>query len=79
MNFVFDMFLGMGMLAAAYPDDKERGNVMGIALGGLAMGVLIGPPYGAFMYEWVGKEAPFLILAMMSLFDGGKYLKLPSS
>lgn len=31
---------GMGMLASVYTDDKERGNAMGIALGGLAMGVL---------------------------------------
>ncbi len=30
------------MLAERYPDDKERGNAMGIALGGLALGVLIG-------------------------------------
>lgn len=32
--------VGMGMLADRYPDDRERGNAMGIALGGLAMGVL---------------------------------------
>lgn len=32
--------LGMGMLASVYTDDEERGNAMGIALGGLAMGVL---------------------------------------
>ena len=31
---------GMGMLADRYPDDRERGNAMGIALGGLALGVL---------------------------------------
>lgn len=36
------LFEGMGMLAERYPDDKERGNAMGIALGGLALGVLIG-------------------------------------
>ena len=30
----------MGMLADRYPDDRERGNAMGIALGGLALGVL---------------------------------------
>ena len=30
------------MLAERYPDDKDRGNAMGIALGGLAFGVLIG-------------------------------------
>ncbi len=28
------------MLADRYPDDEERGNAMGIALGGLALGVL---------------------------------------
>ena len=33
-------FPGMGMLAQQYPDDRERGNAMGIALGGLALGVL---------------------------------------
>ena len=31
---------GMGMLADRYTDDRERGNAMGIALGGLALGVL---------------------------------------
>jgi len=30
----------MGMLADRYTDDRERGNAMGIALGGLALGVL---------------------------------------
>ncbi|XP_076033755.1 synaptic vesicular amine transporter-like isoform X2 [Oratosquilla oratoria] len=61
---------GMGMLAERYPDDKERGNAMGIALGGLALGVLIGPPFGAFMFQFVGKTAPFLILAVLALGDG---------
>lgn len=37
-NWIF--CLGMGMLASVYTDDEERGNAMGIALGGLAMGVL---------------------------------------
>ncbi|KAL1122547.1 hypothetical protein AAG570_002877 [Ranatra chinensis] len=61
---------GMGMLAERYPDDKERGNAMGIALGGLALGVLIGPPFGGVMYEFVGKSAPFLILSALALIDG---------
>ena len=58
------------MLADRYTDDKERGNAMGIALGGLALGVLIGPPFGGFMYQFVGKTAPFLILAFLALADG---------
>ncbi|XP_064097959.1 synaptic vesicular amine transporter-like isoform X2 [Macrobrachium nipponense] len=61
---------GMGMLAERYPDDKERGNAMGIALGGLALGVLIGPPFGGVMFQFVGKSAPFLILAVLALGDG---------
>ncbi|XP_060557668.1 synaptic vesicular amine transporter-like [Ruditapes philippinarum] len=61
---------GMGMLACRYTDDDERGRAMGIALGGLALGVLIGPPFGGVMYQFAGKEAPFLILAALALFDG---------
>lgn len=68
------LLIGMGMLAEHFPDDKERGNAMGIALGGLALGVLIGPPFGGIMYEFVGKTAPFLILACLALGDGCKYL-----
>jgi len=58
------------MLAERFPDDQERGNAMGIALGGLALGVLIGPPFGGFMYQFVGKSAPFIILAFLALLDG---------
>uniref|UniRef100_A0A158Q913 MFS domain-containing protein n=1 Tax=Elaeophora elaphi TaxID=1147741 RepID=A0A158Q913_9BILA len=61
---------GMGMLAQAYPNDEERGSAMGIALGGLALGLLIGPPYGGVLYQWSGKELPFLLLALLALFDG---------
>ena len=32
--------------------------------------VSVGPPFGGVMYEFVGKEAPFLILAVLALFDG---------
>lgn len=58
------------MLADRFTDDKERGNAMGVALGGLALGVLIGPPFGGIMYEFVGKSAPFLVLSILALGDG---------
>ncbi|KAI1287502.1 Synaptic vesicular amine transporter [Halotydeus destructor] len=61
---------GMGMLAERYPNDRERGNAMAIALGGLALGVLIGPPFGGLMYQYIGKGAPFIILAILALADG---------
>lgn len=44
----FYFIVGMGLLATVYTDDEERGNAMGIALGGLAMGVL---------GQWVGGSA----------------------
>ncbi|KAM9345392.1 synaptic vesicular amine transporter [Symphorus nematophorus] len=65
---------GMGMLASVYTDDQERGHAIGIALGGLALGVLVGPPFGSVMYDFVGKTAPFLILAFLALFDGALQL-----
>uniref|UniRef100_A0A669F9K9 Solute carrier family 18 member 2 n=1 Tax=Oreochromis niloticus TaxID=8128 RepID=A0A669F9K9_ORENI len=65
---------GMGMLASVYTDDEERGHAIGIALGGLALGVLVGPPFGSVMYEFVGKTAPFLILAFLAMFDGALQL-----
>jgi hypothetical protein len=68
------LFAGMGMLAERYPNDKERGNAMGLALGGLALGVLIGPPFGGFMYQFVGKSSPFIVLAMLALLDGCEYI-----
>ncbi|KAM8973756.1 chromaffin granule amine transporter-like [Pelodytes ibericus] len=61
---------GLGMLAHVYTDDYERGQAMGIALGGLAFGVLVGPPFGSVMYEFVGKSSPFLVLAALALLDG---------
>ncbi|XP_013930510.1 PREDICTED: chromaffin granule amine transporter [Thamnophis sirtalis] len=65
---------GLGMLASVYPDDCERGNAMGIALGGLALGVLMGAPFGGVMYVFVGKSSPFLILAVLALLDGALQL-----
>ncbi|XP_065104039.1 chromaffin granule amine transporter [Paramisgurnus dabryanus] len=66
----FSSVAGLGMLASVYTDDNERGIAMGIALGGLAMGVLIGAPFGSVMYEFVGKSSPFLVLAFLAVFDG---------
>ena len=47
---------GMALLADCYTTDKERGEAMGTAMGGLALGVLSGPPYGGVSYHNGGKE-----------------------
>ncbi|XP_028269840.1 chromaffin granule amine transporter-like [Parambassis ranga] len=70
----FSSVAGLGMLASVYTDDEERGIAMGVALGGLALGVLIGAPFGSVMYDFVGKSAPFLVLAFLAVFDGALQL-----
>nr|DBA30195.1 TPA: hypothetical protein GDO54_006208 [Pyxicephalus adspersus] len=70
----FSTVAGLGMLANVYTDDYERGKAMGIALGGLALGVLTGAPFGSLMYEFVGKSSPFLVLAVFALLDGALQL-----
>jgi DHA1 family solute carrier family 18 vesicular amine transporter 1/2 len=32
----------------------------------------VGPPFGGIVYEFFGKEAPFLILASLGIIDGSK-------
>ncbi|XP_075132205.1 chromaffin granule amine transporter isoform X2 [Leptodactylus fuscus] len=73
---LFMSTISLGMLANVYTDDYERGQAMGIALGGLALGVLTGAPFGSVMYEFVGKASPFLVLAVLALLDGALQLCL---
>ncbi|XP_059783024.1 chromaffin granule amine transporter isoform X1 [Balaenoptera ricei] len=70
----FSSVAGLGMLASVYTDDCERGQAMGIALGGLALGVLVGAPFGSVTYVFLGKIVPFLILAFLALLDGALQL-----
>uniref|UniRef100_A0A673T497 Solute carrier family 18 member A1 n=1 Tax=Suricata suricatta TaxID=37032 RepID=A0A673T497_SURSU len=70
----FSSVAGLGMLPSVYTDDYERGHAMGIALGGLALGVLVGAPFGSVMYVFVGESSPFLILAFLALLNGALQL-----
>jgi len=42
-----------------------------------ACDVSVGPPFGGVMYQFVGKEVPFLILAGLALLDGGEFRHAP--
>ena len=55
---------GMGMIARLYSDEEERSKVMGKVLGGIAVGVLIGYPFGGVLYDFVGKTPPFVIISV---------------
>ncbi|CAF1403539.1 unnamed protein product [Didymodactylos carnosus] len=61
---------GLGILAQKYPDNKERGKIMSIAVIGIGFGAVAGPPFGGFMDDFVGGASPFLVVAGLVLLDG---------
>ncbi|UJR29585.1 hypothetical protein I4U23_010802 [Adineta vaga] len=67
------------MLAERFPDDEERGKIMGRTLSGVALGVAVGPIFGGVLYDHFGKTVPFLILAGVALVDGLLRLSIVST
>ncbi|XP_069695147.1 synaptic vesicular amine transporter-like [Periplaneta americana] len=61
---------GMCLVAEQFPDDIMRSKVMGIILGSMALGVLLGYPFGSLLYDFVGKMAPFLIISAAVFLNG---------
>ncbi|XP_030369564.1 synaptic vesicular amine transporter [Scaptodrosophila lebanonensis] len=65
---------GMSLVAQHYPEEARRSKVMGIILGSIALGVLIGYPFGGILYDLVGKSAPFIILSTIIFLNLGLQL-----
>lgn len=65
---------GMSLVAQHYPEEARRSKVMGIVLGSIALGVLIGYPFGSILYDMVGKSAPFIILSTIIFLSLGLQL-----
>ncbi|XP_022095743.1 synaptic vesicular amine transporter-like isoform X2 [Acanthaster planci] len=54
----------LGLLAYRFRDnDETRGFVLGIAISGFAVGTMISPPFGGVVFFYLGKAAPFIIIA----------------
>src|SRR5205085_3857772 len=51
---------GLALLAAAFPAER-RGRALGIAMSGMSLGTLVGPPPGGLLFKWGGPRMPFLI------------------
>lgn len=64
---------GMSLVAHLYPEEEKRSKIMGIILGSIALGVLLGYPFGGILYDFVGKSAPFYILSILILADLGNF------
>lgn len=60
---------GLALLADVFPL-QERGKAMGIALSGQAVGMLLGPTIGGFLYQWGGYHLPFIFASAIALIDG---------
>lgn len=65
---------GLAMIADRYTEENERSKALGIALAFISFGCLVAPPFGGALYQFAGKEVPFLILALVCLIDGGMLL-----
>ncbi|CAH1104317.1 unnamed protein product [Psylliodes chrysocephalus] len=61
---------GLAMIADRFTEENERSQALGIALAFISFGCLVAPPFGGALYQFAGKEVPFLILAFVSLVDG---------
>ncbi|XP_076259624.1 vesicular acetylcholine transporter [Rhynchophorus ferrugineus] len=61
---------GLAMIADRFTEETERSKALGIALAFISFGCLVAPPFGGALYQFAGKEVPFLILAFVSLLDG---------
>ncbi|XP_061704271.1 vesicular acetylcholine transporter [Cydia pomonella] len=61
---------GLAMIADRFTEEQERSKALGIALAFISFGCLVAPPFGGALYQFAGKEVPFLILALISLLDG---------
>jgi MFS family permease len=70
---------GLALLAARFPAGK-RGRALGVAMGGMSLGTLVGPPLGGILFDWGGPRCPFLTAATWTMllsvvvlaFPGGK-------
>lgn len=61
---------GLAMIADRFTEENERAQALGIALAFISFGCLVAPPFGGALYQFAGKEIPFLILALVCLIDG---------
>ena len=63
-------------LIAASTGFDERGQMMGIAMSTVPLGVLVGPPLAGFLVDALGPASPFLVATAVALADLAALLAL---
>ncbi|KAL3268375.1 hypothetical protein HHI36_007491 [Cryptolaemus montrouzieri] len=66
---------GMSLLAKHVPSEL-RPKLMPLSFGGIALGVLVGYPFGGAAYQHFGKETTFILISLMISFNIGLQLNL---
>ena len=66
------------MIADRFTEERERNRALGIALAFISFGFLFAPPFGGVLYQFCGKEVPFLFLACVALIDAAMLLLVSS-
>lgn len=56
--------------------DLKRSKVMGLVMGSIALGVLVGYPFGGILYDFVDKSTPFNVIIFAIAFNLGKFRQL---
>ena len=56
-------------LIAATTGFNERGQMMGIAMSTVTLGVLVGPPLAGFLVDALGPASPFLVATAVTVID----------
>ncbi|KAG0319117.1 hypothetical protein BGZ97_002720 [Linnemannia gamsii] len=60
--------IGLGLLADVYPPDN-LGVIMGATITANAVGFMLGPMVGGYLYEYHGYSAPFIFCAGLAILD----------
>lgn len=55
--------------------DLKRSKIMGLVMGSIALGVLVGYPFGGILYDLVNKSTPFNVIICANVFNLGTFDK----
>jgi MFS family permease len=68
--------VGFALIADLY-GPVERGRVMGVVMSSAGAGVMIGPPFGGWLYQLGGTVVPFLAIGVAAAILAGAFALLP--
>jgi multidrug resistance protein len=60
---------GAALVADVFPAER-LGTAMGAVLASTSLGLILGPPVGGVLAEWFGRQAPFLVTAVVAAGNG---------